>query len=230
MMRRWMFWILLLFFSVFFIFSLFSFLLKTDGEEKLKIFELSSCKNPSKSDGKRWKIIKAMLSLFSSLSVPYILSDGSLLHLYRNCSTGRSDLDFAIRLNWWRNNSELLQKELEMTGFKRELSFGSLNLDWGYSEAWMKWDIKVDLIGNIFKDNYSVTPLWVNGKAFPCFMKVAQITQYKWLEDVTVHGPYPIEDALLSAYGTNYMQPFINWTWDKDPFMTGYCNSTQQKA
>merc|ERR1711915_833134 len=102
--------------------------------------------------------------------------------------------------NWWRNNSDLLKKELELRGFERELSFGNLSQEWGFSEAWTIWSIKVDLIGNIFKDNYSVTPLWVNGKAFPCHMKVGHITQYKWFEDVMVIGPYPIEDALLSAY------------------------------
>ena len=57
--------------------------------------------------------MKDIISVFTQLSVPYFLSEGSLLHLYRNCSLGGSDLDFVVQLHWWnKNNSWRLQSAL----------------------------------------------------------------------------------------------------------------------
>ena len=62
--------------------------------------------------------MKALVKIFSQLSVEFIISEGSLLHLYRNCSLGTSDIDFLIPLSWWdSNNSHLLRAALGKGSF-----------------------------------------------------------------------------------------------------------------
>ena len=164
-----------------------------------------------------------MISILSSLNSSYMLADGSLLQLYRNCSTGLSDVDFAIDLQWWRNNSEALVKQIKKKGFRLEKKFGNLKEDFGYAEAWKKRGLKVDLYSNIFEGRFSVVGFWVGSDLYPCYMRVGHVISYQWLEGVVVRGPYPIEEALQSAYGSNYLHPINKWVWDRDAFVTGYC-------
>ena len=164
-----------------------------------------------------------MVSLLTTMNSSYMIADGSLLQLYRNCSTGLSDVDFAIDLEWWRNNSDLMGRQLRGKGFRMEKRFGHLKEEFGYAEAWKKGGLKVDLYSNIFDGKFSVVGFWVGAELYPCYMRVGRIVLYQWLEGVVVRGPYPIEEALKSAYGSNYLHPIGQWVWDRDAFVTGYC-------
>ena len=86
--------------------------------------------------------MKDVVSVFTKLSVPYFLSDGSLLHLYRNCSLGLSDLDFLLPLSWWNTtNNQKLRAALEEAKFKKTDVFGQLE-HVGYEEAWWREGVK----------------------------------------------------------------------------------------
>ena len=72
------------------------------------------------------------------------MSDGSLLHLYRNCSLGEGDLDLVIELSWWNTtNGERLEQALLSGGFGGKMTFGKFG-SVGYHEAWGKNDIRVN--------------------------------------------------------------------------------------
>ena len=87
--------------------------------------------------------MKDVVSVFTKLSVPYFLSDGSLLHLYRNCSLGTSDLDFVVQLHWWNKSSSLrLQVALQDEGFRRQDFFGEQEMI-GFQESWIRQEVKV---------------------------------------------------------------------------------------
>ena len=87
--------------------------------------------------------MKDIVSVFTQLSVPYFISDGSLLHLHRNCSLGPSDLDFVVQLQWWnRANSRRLQIALQDQGFKRQNVFGQQERV-GFEESWTRHEVKV---------------------------------------------------------------------------------------
>ena len=164
-----------------------------------------------------------LVNLFTSLNTSYMITDGSLLQMYRNCSTGLSDVDFVIDLGWWRNNHVKMVGELIKGGFRMEKRFGDLSEGFGYAEAWRRSGQKVDLYSNIFDDQFSIAGLWVGIDVLPCYMRVERIVQYQWLEGVVVRGPHPIQDALISAYGHNYMYSIDKWVWDRDHFVSGYC-------
>ena len=68
--------------------------------------------------------MRDVLKKLEDLSVPYILSEGSLLSLYRDFSTGPSDLDFSIELGWWKNHSQIFNTTLINLGLKRNMKFG----------------------------------------------------------------------------------------------------------
>ena len=87
--------------------------------------------------------MKDIVSVFASLSVPYFISDGSLLHLHRNCSLGTSDLDFVVQLQWWnKSNSQRLQIALQDKGFSRQDFFGKQE-SVGFEESWIRHEVKV---------------------------------------------------------------------------------------
>ena len=79
----------------------------------------------------------SVTSIFSSMAAPYLLAEGSLLHLFRNCNVGRSDLDFSLEQKWWEKNKKNLEEKLVMEGFKKKAVFGSMTM-FGYEEAWQK--------------------------------------------------------------------------------------------
>ena len=164
-----------------------------------------------------------MISLMTSLNTSYMIADGSLLQLYRNCTSGVSDVDFAIDLTWWRNNSHLMERKLRGRGFRMEKRFGDLTAEFGYAEAWKRGGLKVDLYSNIWDGKFSVVGLWVGGDVYPCYMRVERIVLYQWLEGVVVRGPHPVEKALISAYGHNFLHPIDKWVWERDSYVTGYC-------
>ena len=71
--------------------------------------------------------MRDMLDIFMSLNARYHLSEGSLLNFHRNYSTGNSDIDFSLEMEWWTrgNNSKLLRKMMEDAGLKNlNLSLG----------------------------------------------------------------------------------------------------------
>ena len=95
-----------------------------------------------------------VVRIFSKLSVEFMISEGSLLHLYRNCSLGQSDLDFLIPLSWWnRSNSQRLKAALEEGGFTNSVVFGELE-QVGYEESWLRHDVKVKIISFLIESDY----------------------------------------------------------------------------
>ena len=90
----------------------------------------------------RWKIVKDLAEISSMLGVELIISDGSLLQLYRNCSLGESDLDFLLPLSWWNStNSQNLKAALGEANFQNKEVFGQLG-HVGYEESWSREGVK----------------------------------------------------------------------------------------
>ena len=97
--------------------------------------------------------MRSVVSVFSGLDIPYFLTDGSLLHLQRNCSLGEGDLDFVIQLHWWDSHSGgRLQEALEDKGFQRTIVFGEVG-SVGYQESWTRDQIKVSRYINLILAN-----------------------------------------------------------------------------
>jgi hypothetical protein len=167
--------------------------------------------------------MQSMIKLFNSLSAPYLLSEGSLLHLYRNCSVGNSDLDFSLEHSWWMENKEKLDNDLANAGFNRTAVFGNIDM-FGYEEAWEKNDIKVDIFSSIMEENTHKIGFWVQGKLYTCSIPLQMVGLYNWRGSVTVRIPLPVEDAVIAMYGRNYEHPVEGWQWDLYPFLTGYCS------
>ena len=86
--------------------------------------------------------MKDLAEISTSLSVVLIISEGSLLQLYRNCSLGQSDMDFLLPVFWWNTtNSINLKAALEAANFQNTLVLGQLGRV-GYEESWTRNGIK----------------------------------------------------------------------------------------
>ena len=86
--------------------------------------------------------MKDLAEISSRLAVELIISEGSLLYLYRNCSLGESDLDFLLPLSWWDTaNSQKLTAALEEANFEKAGTYGQLE-HVGYEEAWLRDGVK----------------------------------------------------------------------------------------
>ena len=86
--------------------------------------------------------MKDLAGISSKLGVQLMISEGSLLQLYRNCSLGESDMDFLIPLSWWNTpNSIKLKAALEVANFQKALVFGELE-HVGYEESWTRNGVK----------------------------------------------------------------------------------------
>ena len=167
--------------------------------------------------------MQSVLSILNRLSAPYLLSEGSLLHLYRNCSVGLSDIDFSLEQEWWKMNQDNLHKAMEKAGFNRTAVFGKIE-NFGYEEAWEESGVKVDIFGNVIREGISTIGFWVQGKLYSCSLPVKNVSFYKWRETVLVRIPVPVKDAVIAIYGRNFDHPLTDWKWDIYPFLTGYCS------
>ena len=86
--------------------------------------------------------MKDLAEISASLSVVLIISEGSLLQLYRNCSLGESDMDFLLPVFWWNTTNSLkLKAALEAANFQNTLVLGQLGRV-GYEESWTRNGIK----------------------------------------------------------------------------------------
>ena len=86
--------------------------------------------------------MKDLAEISSHLAVELIISEGSLLQLFRNCSLGESDMDFLLPLSWWNSaNSRKLQTALEEANFEKTIVFGELEHA-GYEESWSRDGVK----------------------------------------------------------------------------------------
>ena len=86
--------------------------------------------------------MKDLAGISFRLGVQLIISEGSLLQLYRNCSLGDSDMDFLLPLSWWNTTNSLkLKAALEAANFQNALVFGQLERV-GYEESWTRNGVK----------------------------------------------------------------------------------------
>ena len=86
--------------------------------------------------------MKDLAGISSKLGVQLMISEGSLLQLYRNCSLGQSDMDFLLPVFWWNTtNSINLKAALEAANFQNTLVLGQLGRV-GYEESWTRNGIK----------------------------------------------------------------------------------------
>ena len=167
--------------------------------------------------------MQSVIEVLTSLSAPYLLSEGSLLHLYRNCDVGLSDLDISLDQGWWETNWKKVEKLLKDAGFGRTLVFGSFG-SFGYEESWEKDGIKVDIFGSVTKDKIRVIGFWVGENLYACSMPLQKEVVYRWRDTLDVRIPLPLEEALIAMYGRNYKYPMNDWVWQVHPFLTGYCS------
>ena len=132
-------------------------------------------------------MIKDFLDIFKSLSAPYLLTDGSLLHFHRNFSTGESDVDFSLELWWWveGDNRDKLKTMLKKKAFKKEVVFGSFG-ETGYGEAWSRGGIKIDILSSIVANGTHTTGLWVRNKKYFCSYPMVGVEEVTWWERRTV--------------------------------------------
>ena len=86
---------------------------------------------------------------------------------------------------------------------------------YGYKEVWAyQWKL-VDRFSYVLEGNYSLVGLWFINNLYPCYMKVTSIARYRWLDGVLVRAPYPLEEAIQSAYGP-YYRDYVHWKKGKD--------------
>ena len=83
--------------------------------------------------------MKSLLEVMNGLSAPYLLSEGSLLQLYRNCSVGTSDIDIGLSHQWWIKHQEELRTGLENKGFTNTVVFGNMFF-WLWTGMDLRWD------------------------------------------------------------------------------------------
>ena len=168
--------------------------------------------------------MKDFLDIFSSLSAPYLLSEGSLLQFYRDFSTGQSDVDFTLESWWWKQgeNRDKLKTMLEKKLFKRNIVLGTFG-EPGYEEAWGRDNIRIDLFSSIVANGTHTIAMWIEDNKYLCSFPMSGAEEVMWWEGRRVRIPVPTEAALEHMYSANWRTPFTNWRWDVDPFLTGYC-------
>eukprot|EP00929_Paragymnodinium_shiwhaense_P016290 TRINITY_DN124555_c0_g1_i1.p1 TRINITY_DN124555_c0_g1~~TRINITY_DN124555_c0_g1_i1.p1 ORF type:complete len:274 (+),score=36.50 TRINITY_DN124555_c0_g1_i1:67-888(+) len=207
-----------------------------DGRQGRSACPDCPCSAPEDSPPKKWEVLKDVVEAFNALNAPYNIEGGTLLGLRRGCNIFDSDIDFAVDGDWLTENSAEFSAALEARGFSIFVTFGSLS-ERGYEEAWhssalqlqgrrtnavlRRGQVKVDIFTvQRFSDHY-VWHLWVTERPHPCSVNSTGTAVYNWL-GLDVKVPVPVDAALISAFGPNFLIP-QGWVWDQDPFYVGSC-------
>lgn len=193
------------------------------------------CSDPSDTPSYKWAALEAMVGALNELDAPYNIHGGTLLGLARTCSIFDGDIDFVVEHGWFEEHHSRASKAFREAGFAMGASFGALG-ETGYEEAQHHMTLlqggskislvhergfKVDLFTiRRFSDKY-VWGLWVHGTYHPCSTESTGTSSYDWL-GLHIRIPVPVEGALTSLYGSDFMTP-QPWTWDIEPFTKGSC-------
>jgi len=200
------------------------------------------CLHPEPTPPNKWAALSAIVNALNDLQAPYNIHAGTLLGLVRGCNIFDGNIDLVID-GWWLDaNHQEAELAFTAAGFTSDNGhFGTLGHE-GYEESQFHEGlslltsrvmratslihasgIKVDFFTvQRFFDKY-VWGLWLDGGVdyHPCTTRSTGVAVYNWL-GLNVSIPVPIEDALTSLYGSDYMTP-RSWTWNVEPFTVGSC-------
>ena len=148
-------------------------------------------------------------------SIQYVL--GLVVHWYRDCNLGNSDIDMCIDLNWFMSNIEQLHVSLKTQGWIHAHTFGTQHKI-GYEEAWKLNGVKVDLFSMKSVNDIFYTGLTVRRITYLCKSFISDFKTHKW-SGVSFIVPEPVEVYLtsLSKYG-DWSMPAKNYVWYQTPF------------
>ena len=186
-----------------------------------------SCPVPKQHITKH-NLMKEVIHILEDIGAPYNLHAGTLLGFVRDCEITGKVLDFAIPIEWARedDNDFKLQQAMVAAGFHHAWGkpLGTLEA-YGYEYAWEKKekDIRVDMfMVKTEKDRYR-SGLWRKKKVYKCSVWLDDVATFQW-GDVQVRAPVPFEKALTSSYGKDWQKPFPRkWRWFEDAFEVGQC-------
>jgi len=209
------------------------------------------CEHPQYTPTFKWTALKAMVDALNGLDAPYNIHGGTLLGLVRSCNIFDSDVDFVLEHEWLEQNYNRAQLAFHAAGFKLGDTFGYVD-EPGYEEAQVHLmqqnngtalnsagsflqarrslgkrslihanGMKVDLFTIERLESSYTWGLWVNGEYHPCSTQSTGTMLYDWL-GLEVRVPVPVEAALTSLYGPDFMTA-RSWTWNVEPFTVGSC-------
>lgn len=168
--------------------------------------------------GKFWDAFKSIVHTLNDINANYTASHGTVLGWYRDCDLFM-DLDFDLELVWFMENIDTLHGALINSGWKQVHIFG-VQGEIGYEEAWMKLGVKADLFSQTFIHGEYIDGLTVRGKTYPCFANKTRHEPHQW-NGVEFLVPAPIEEYLVSQYGTTWPEKHISgYNWALEPFKT----------
>jgi len=155
----------------------------------------------------RWHILRSVVRALNAASVPYFLTDGSLLFLVRECGTGETDIDVAVEATWWKEggNPGRVTAAMESAGLHSTTIFGQVD-KFGYEERWVTQGLQVDVFAaDTVVEGERRESLWTGDNVYPCILKVESFAWYTWWGE-QVRLPHPLEPALVSMYGPEWTQ------------------------
>eukprot|EP00928_Gymnodinium_smaydae_P031888 TRINITY_DN23258_c0_g1_i1.p1 TRINITY_DN23258_c0_g1~~TRINITY_DN23258_c0_g1_i1.p1 ORF type:complete len:303 (+),score=45.96 TRINITY_DN23258_c0_g1_i1:106-1014(+) len=191
-----------------------------------------ACENPKETPAEKWTAFVTMANILNEFKAPFVLHSGLLLGLARSCSIFDGDIDFAVEHGWMKDNWNALEERLKTDGYHIAVSFGKPE-EHGFEQNLLspnsslqgpenfKKRIKVDLFTYVKSDDGYTWGLWKDDLFNKCRVKSHGFIDFVW-KGVKVNVPLPVESALVSLYGPDYMIP-RSWQWDEDSFTIGSC-------
>ena len=194
----------------------------TKLKRRLIPYNCHSVKNVSKTDllfpnKKLFRAFSASNSLLSQISgLEYSMSNGILLHMYRNCGVGKdaNDIDYIAPL---KDLPRIRDAFVKSDKFTTHIIFGRENKI-GYELAFYHNDtnIRIDIFSLNVINGTKFTPLWYHKKLYLCSLP----NEFEFGYKLKVNGYEfsvlgPIEEYLVHKYGENWMTPIRtkDWVW-----------------
>ena len=175
----------------------------------------------------KWDAFATAVGALNSLDVPFSLHGGTLLDYYRDCRIATHDMDIVIPLTWRQkgtNEANLIQA-LQAAGFNSTTSHGVLE-EFGYETNWVMNEFRLDIFSIEEQSDHYVWGLWVYGNVYECYTRRAEYAAASW-NGLDFRVPVPIENALMSNYGTKWNWTYDGWIWDREPFSVGSCTNAE---
>lgn len=147
-------------------------------------------------------------SILDTLSLPFWLSNGTLLGYYREGSFIEHDPDIDVGV--WRDDwTADIAPSFQDAGFRLYREYGSLDAEYQYS--FYKRDIKFDIFFYVEEDDHSWQPIFERGRIphryiFPRFT----LSPVEFL-GTTFLVPTDIEAMLVAQYGEDWRIPITEW-------------------
>ena len=150
-------------------------------------------------------------------SIEYSMSDGVLLHMYRNCgiSEDEHDLDFIVPYKHILSVRSAFEESEQFEVYRQSKRLKEKQIGYHFACYHKITGVKIDIFSLNNLAQHKWQPMWIYERLYSCWLPKNLTFGYRLkVNEFEFNVIGPIEDYLVSMYGSDWKIPIDTKDWD----------------